>query len=284
MKNRFLTKISVAMLALIVSSAFLLEACAKELKSVDEPSGIITMTTTASEVSISVIGAIDITIDWGDGRTSNVNDATFYEDYGGFEFFQNYSGTSARNIVITGNVTTLGCDRNQLTALDVSRNTALTRLSCGYNQLTALDVSRNTALTILYCRENQITALDVSRNTMLEDLDCRINKLTTLDVSNNTALKRLDCKYNQITRLDVSHNDKIFLIACAGNQLTANALNDLFRSLPHYRGLQYGEYGSMLMTFRGEPERYADPGNPGVFDCDRSIAEKKGWIFYSDTR
>ena len=36
---------------------------------------------------------------------------------------------------------------NQLTTLDVSKNTALTDLDCDNNQLTTLDVSKNTALT-----------------------------------------------------------------------------------------------------------------------------------------
>ena len=57
---------------------------------------------------------------------------------------------------------------NQLTSLDVSKNTALTWLSCGYNQLTALDISENTALTQLNCISNQLTTLDISKNTTLK--------------------------------------------------------------------------------------------------------------------
>ncbi|MBQ7009237.1 MAG: leucine-rich repeat domain-containing protein, partial [Ruminococcus sp.] len=43
---------------------------------------------------------------------------------------------------------------NQLTSLDVSKNTALTYLDCDDNQLTSLDVSKNTALEELYCYNN----------------------------------------------------------------------------------------------------------------------------------
>ena len=39
--------------------------------------------------------------------------------------------------------------------------TALTSLSCDSNQLTSLDVSNNTALTYLNCYDNQLTSLDV---------------------------------------------------------------------------------------------------------------------------
>ena len=114
----------------------------------------------------------------------------------------------------------LSCGRNQLTALDVSKNTALTYLHCSYNQLTSLDVSKNTALTKLYCYNNQLTSLDVSKNTALTYLDCWGNSLTKLDVSKNTALTYLDCGYNQLTALDVSKNTALTYLSCSYNQLT----------------------------------------------------------------
>jgi hypothetical protein len=76
--------------------------------------------------------------------------------------------------------------------------TALTELYCYNNQLTSLDVSKNTALTVLSCFNNQLTALDVSKNTALEELYCYENQLTSLDVSKNTALTELACFGNQI--------------------------------------------------------------------------------------
>ena len=99
------------------------------------------------------------------------------------------------------------CAENKLTALDVSKNTALTDLYCSRNQLTTLDVSKNTALTDLDCGYNQLTTLDVSKNTALTYLSCRNNQLTTLDVSKNTALTKLSCDNNQLTSLDVSNTD-----------------------------------------------------------------------------
>ena len=61
----------------------------------------------------------------------------------------------------------LSCFNNQLTSLDVSKNTNLGTLSCSHNQLTSLDVSKNTNLGTLYCFNNQLTELDVSKNTNL---------------------------------------------------------------------------------------------------------------------
>ena len=88
-------------------------------------------------------------------------------------------------------LTVLDCEDNELTTLDVSKNTALKQLYCSENYLTSLDVSNNVALVYLDCYCNELTSLDVSKNTALESLDCLENKLTTLDVSKNTALKTL---------------------------------------------------------------------------------------------
>ena len=65
-------------------------------------------------------------------------------------------------------LTWLICYNNQLTYLDVSKNTALEKLHCGNAQLTSLDVSKNTVLTELYCYRNQIkgTAMDALINSL----------------------------------------------------------------------------------------------------------------------
>ena len=110
----------------------------------------------------------------------------------------------------------LNCGRNQLTSLDVSKNTALTKLYCKKNQLTVLDVSKNTALTYLRCNDNQLTSLDVSKNTALTGLGCAGNQLTALDVSKNISLTDLDCDENQLTSLDVS-NTNVDELDCRGN-------------------------------------------------------------------
>ena len=118
------------------------------------------------------------------------------------------------------NLEILDCSSNQLTALDVSKNTSLTGLDCHKNQLMELDVSPNTALTMLYCSENQLTKLDVSKNTALDVLDCSGNQLTALDVSQNTKLTMLYCTVNQLTALDISSNTALVALECSGNQLT----------------------------------------------------------------
>ncbi len=141
------------------------------------------------------------------------------QDLSGIEFFTGITG--------------LACDENQLTDLDISKNTALTYINCSYNQLTGLDVSQNTNLTSLYCWNNQLTALDVSDLTTLYDLSCDDNQLTAIDVSNNTELVFFDCSGNQLSAIDISKNTKLEYLNCSENIITVldlaknNALNKL---------------------------------------------------------
>ena len=129
--------------------------------------------------------------------------------------------TNLKGIEYFTSLNILRCTDNQLTALDVSENTALTKLNCCFNKLTSLDVSKNTALAILECNANRLTALDVSKNTALTELNCSVNKLTALDVSKNTALTELYCNDNQLTSLDVSKNTALISLSCVCNQLTS---------------------------------------------------------------
>ena len=76
--------------------------------------------------------------------------------------WRTYTLTS-QTVTIRGDLTVLYCYDNQLTALDVSKNTKLTYLNCESNQLTALDVSQNTALTWLDCSGNQIKGEEMTR-------------------------------------------------------------------------------------------------------------------------
>ena len=125
----------------------------------------------------------------------------------------------------------LNCSNNRLTALDISKNTALEGLNCSNNRLTALDVSKNTKLSSLQCNNNQLTTLDVSKNTALDYLNCGDNQLTALDVSKNTALVYLHCHNNQLTALDVSKNTALHELSCYGNGIRGEAMSALVDGL-----------------------------------------------------
>ncbi len=112
-------------------------------------------------------------------------------------------------------LTYLSCDANQITSLDLSKNTALEELQCDVNPLGELDVSMLTELTRLECSWTSIRTLDVSANTALTKLNCGANELTSLDLSKNTALTSLQCGVNPLDELDVSMLTALTLLECS---------------------------------------------------------------------
>ena len=141
---------------------------------------------------------------------------------------------SLKGIEFFTSLETFNCSDNQLTSLDVSKNTALKYLYCSKNQLTSIDVFNNSLLAQLDCYDNQLTSLDVSKNLKLAVLSCNGNQLTSLDVSKNPKLLSLFCYDNQLTSLDVSKytNTKLSYIECYRNQIKGDAMDKLVESLP----------------------------------------------------
>lgn len=245
-----------------------------------ENSGKINMTTQAGNfVAFRLSGSGTATVDWGDG--SEKEEVTLSE-VGYEEVKRSFSGKSTRTIAVHGeNITALDCKGSNLTYLDISKNTELTYLDCSNNQLSYLDVSKNAALKVLWGNDNQLTNLDLNKNTLLTELYSYNNNLTKLDLSKNTALVRLNCSQNQLTNLDLQMNTKLNRLdcyenrlttldfsknkamnyaVCSDNRITAEGLNALFATF--YRGAA----GTIFMG-----------GNPGEKECDRSIAESRGW-------
>ena len=154
------------------------------------------------------------------------------KDLTGIELFPNldkldckYNNLTRLDVSKNTKLTKLYCESNQLTGLDLSKNTALTVLDCALNQLTGLDLSKNTALTVLYCESNHLTSLDLSKNTELTELNCQDNQLTSLDLSKNTALTKLYCALNQLTSLDLSKNTALTILGCSGNKRSLELSN-----------------------------------------------------------
>ena len=117
-------------------------------------------------------------------------------------------------------------------------------------------------ITHLDCSGNKITELQITLFTTLQYLDCDVNLLKKIDLSENEDLKYLYCAQNKLTSLDLSNNTSLIQLSVLSNQLSKSALNDLFKTL-HDNNIE----GKTIYI----------GGNPGTADCDRSIAEKKGW-------
>ncbi len=279
--------------------------------------GVITMTTEKTYIHLYVAtfneGDI-ITIDWGDGDPEEFKSFKVYQDWdedGEDEIHyvlstddieHKYSNKNPHIVTIKGNIKRLDCGGNNLTSLDVSKNTALTELNCSGNNLTSLDVSKNTALTWLDCGGNNLTSLDVSKNTALTELDCYDNNLTSLDVSKNTALTDLFCRENNLTSLNVSGCTALTELDCYDNNLTSlnvsgcTALTDLSCGRNNLTSLNVSgctaltdlscgrnnlTSAALNQIFRDLPQVTSGTiymnSNPGTETCDKSIAKNKGW-------
>ena len=111
--------------------------------------------------------------------------------------------------------------RNQLTAIDLSQNKALTYLAANDNQLTSINLNQNTALEKLYLELNQIMNLDLSQNEVLKSIYISYNQLTNLNTNQNTKLESINAYNNQITSLDLSQNKALGFLNAFENKLTS---------------------------------------------------------------
>ena len=195
-------------------------------------------------------------------------------------------------------LTSLNCYFNQITALDVSKNTALTTLLIGSNPLKAMpDLSQNTKLTVLDCSSLGLTKLDVSKLTALTELSCGSNQLKELDLEKLTALTTLNIENNQFETLDVSHNTALTSLNCTNNRLTTidlsnnKSLNTLFCSVNRISGTGMTALVNSLpvisWTSSSGKIYVVDETNKSEYNVcstvQRAIATSKRWSVYHNT-
>jgi len=232
----------------MTAAVVLTTSCSKDDETDKEPKigqNPMTMTATLPNVSIYMTVKGTVKIDWGD--KTEIESQTVQFD-SSLHFTHAYSDFPPHTITIAGD--------------------SITYLACHKNGLEQLDVSMNPALSTLICEDNFLKSLDVSHNTLLESLYCKNNELIDINVSNN-RLYIIDCSNNQLSQLDFSANVGLWAVSCENNKLTSEAINEMFRTLHNY---DFSDGRRKLIHIYG---------NPGMDDCDKSIAENKGWSVYS---
>jgi Leucine-rich repeat (LRR) protein len=120
----------------------------------------------------------------------------------------------------------LSCSSNKLNTLNLSKNSALSKLDCSYNSIINLDISKNTNLTLLDCTSNLLESFDVTLNTTLQYLICgnngnNGNKFSVLDISKNTNLKELNISNLKLSSLDIRNNIVLEQLYCSANNLSS---------------------------------------------------------------
>jgi Leucine-rich repeat (LRR) protein len=158
---------------------------------------------------------------------------------------------------LSGSLTSLLCNNNSLTSLDVSGLTALTNLFCDGNSLTSLNVSGLTALTNLTCFSNSLTSLDVSGLTALTNLFCNNNSLT--------SLRAVGAVFDTGKWKNKKKGRATVVQAIFSNQLNAAALNQFYTDL----GATTPGTGFLDVS-----------GNSGITTDDPTIATNKGYVVF----
>ena len=139
----------------------------------------------------------------------------------------NYNQLTDIDVSKNANLAVLKCSHNQLSSLNIKNNSKLYELRCEYNNLSDLDTTNNTELWELYADCNDLKDLDLSNNTKLRLLDCCSNQLKELDLGQNVELETLQCDRNELKVLDLSNNKRLTMIWLAHNELTNIDLSGL---------------------------------------------------------
>lgn len=150
--------------------------------------------------------------------------------------------TGSLNLTDFINLQKLYCSRNNLTNLNLPKNSKLTEIHCYFNNLTTLTISNHSLLQVLYCSGNKtLTTLTVTNNVNLTKLDCSTCNLTILTLTNNPNLSILECHKNQLTNWDfltTCHNENnLTNLIIRNNKLTGN-LADLAVILNKFSNLE----------------------------------------------
>ena len=106
----------------------------------------------------------------------------------------------------------------------------LTSFWCFNNQLSTLDLSKNTKLEVLNCSTNQLEDLNVYSNINLVSIDAFANKIKHFDIKNNINLTQLSISDNELIGLNLKNgnNTKINLFTSLNNSnLTCIEVDDV---------------------------------------------------------
>ena len=202
-------------------------------------------------------------------------------------------------ISISGPVLFFECSGENITSLDVSKNSQLKVLDCSQNSLTSLDVSKNTNIGTLNCSNNNLSSLSISKNTVLSILKCSDNRIASLDLSKNTGLFELICSNNKLTSLNLSKQNRLQEVHCDNNQLSSLIVSKQATGLVEVRCTQNQIQGASMDALIASLPKLNNPGSPGVLaiydnskdsehntctSAQTAAAKERGWLPYTYNR
>jgi hypothetical protein len=167
--------------------------------------------------------------------------------------------------IASGDITRFTAGETELISVSVRGIANLVSLQLNKNELTSIDVTGCVALRGLDLTDNLLTSINLRTNTLLETLFVPKNSIEQLDLTGLHSLTFLSCYDNPIAALDVGGQPSVNKIDARDCDMQAEALNDLYESLPDRSGTSAGTV--------------ATGGNPGyeAEGEDQTIATNKNW-------
>lgn len=178
-----------------------------------------------------------------------------------------------------GRLTGIDWDNDELSGkLSLQDFPALQSLSCNGNELTSLDVSKNTALRVLECTNNELTTLNVGANTKLIRLECSLNDISNLDLSKNILLEDLSCGGEKPSSVNVGNNSLLEDIGTVGAvEIQGNPYQIREYETPSMAGITPKYYFNFDFNLNGGyPIKTNSQGTIPVKKNDEEIHYKKG--------
>ncbi|CAL2095237.1 hypothetical protein [Tenacibaculum sp. 190524A02b] len=102
------------------------------------------------------------------------------------------------------NLKRLDCYGNEITKIDLSKNTEITFLNCSDNKIVELDLSNNNKLISVSCDTNKLVSLTLGKQPNLVDLFCNSNLLESLNIENCNSLENFDASGNKINTIVIN--------------------------------------------------------------------------------
>ena len=137
--------------------------------------------------------------------------------------------TSLKGIELFKALTTLKCDFNSLTSLDLTSNTELTELNCQDNKLQQIKIDGLAKLKKFYFGNNQVLLdIDISSCVALETITFPNCGIETIDVSKNPNLTMINAYFNSLESIDVSKNLKLTSLSVSDNPGVGDDVEGIF--------------------------------------------------------
>ena len=165
--------------------------------------------------------------------SSNFPDEVFCEYVKNFDS-DNDGVLSTSEIAAVKEITIQGEENKKVSSLEgIQIFTSLIKLDCPHNNISRIDLSKNTLLQELWCQVNNINFLDLSNNPELTTIYCSENPITGFNLRNNSKLHSLYFAQTQIAVIDISDKNLWNLVFSEQNISGLNLLETGNSSYPY---------------------------------------------------